>query len=128
MTKVTATAFQIERGKCFEFSFTPTIAATTDWTGSNKLANLWYYGIEPAAYVEVTSNYKPAHLQLQLISNMDHNKEQQLAGQEINKIITQAALEHEIKKQQWFLQAQHNEDHSKVKVNKKLQSKCALRP
>ncbi|EDW13454.2 uncharacterized protein Dmoj_GI19879 [Drosophila mojavensis] len=86
-----------------------------------QLANLWYYGIEPAAYVEVKSSYlSPSHLQLQLLSSMDNTKEQQLAGQEVNKIISQAALEHEKKKQQWFMQAQtQNVDPSKAKENNK---------
>lgn len=51
---------------------------------------------------------------------MDNTKEQQLAGQEVNKIITQAALEHETKKQQWFMQARsQNVDPKKAKETEK---------
>ncbi|TDG42668.1 hypothetical protein AWZ03_010913 [Drosophila navojoa] len=85
-----------------KFSFTPPIAATTGWTESNKLAN------------------SSSDLQIKRLVIMDNSKEQQLAGQEVNKIITQAALEHEKKKQQRFMQAQtQNVDPSKVAENNK---------
>lgn len=71
-----------------------------DWENQDKLANLWYC-LEPAAYVEVHSIYNPVQI---LAMEPDHTRVDQV----VSEIIRQAAMEHEIKKQQWFLDAKDN--------------------
>ncbi|KAM8715142.1 hypothetical protein ACLKA7_002223 [Drosophila subpalustris] len=73
-----------------------------DWANQDKLANIWHR-LEPAAFVEVHSIYNPIQL---LTMEPDHKRVDLV----VSEIIRQAAMEHEIKKQQWFVEAKEKNE------------------
>ncbi|KAH8393093.1 hypothetical protein KR215_009625, partial [Drosophila sulfurigaster] len=80
---------------------TPATSQLELQAGEGKLAHIWYC-LEPAAYEEVRSNYSPRNSSME----QDRIKEEMV----VTEIITQAAVDHEKQKKQWFYEAK--EKHS----------------
>ncbi|KAL7739617.1 hypothetical protein ACLKA6_018831 [Drosophila palustris] len=83
-----------------------------------KLANIWHR-LEPAAFVEVHSIYNPIQL---LPMEPDHKRVDLV----VSEIIRQAAMEHEMKKQQWFVEAKEKHELSIKSTHLRVSSKNIL--